>query len=777
MKFSWKMILLQFLASICLSLICVLNVQALVETGWPMGTPNEPRNEDDIFINFEEGIDQIEIESTIPSLQFTTTGGLNWQYADARTGQYNVYPDGQYAINGNVIAWLGVNGDSGRIDFLGGGATYCSVLVSTYSGVVLEAYNSEDELIETSGWAQNNLDTGTFTRLTVDAPEGETISYILIHDTGNYWIMDDLCTDANKAVIPVPGRSVGNHDDKFDIVFIPDEDYGTADDIDTWLPTFLSHINDQIDDRLGGAAPVTGNLSKFNFYYTRMQGTASSKTLPDNLTLLAPFADAFVIFHTGVFGDSCRMTSPSIYGAEGEISAATHDGRSFIHESGHGIFGLADEYDGPTPYFQPDPMPNIWDTEELATQDATSEGWATNNIWEFTSRDGGWWRLDSNDYIMVDGTHFNNGWGEAGERRVQWVLDQFSSNDSAESTMASAEAEAASPTEKSIWMNIYVSNGVFNLIDESLVLDSPPNYLPGNKPFVIKVYSTGGSLLGEFGINDPRIILGEPGYDGPTFLDETSFSMVVPYFNVGGRVDLVDAKTETTVLSVDISQYVSTVDLPPVVSMTSPPPGAAIQDGVTFIATVTDESGIDSITFSIREDDGGNGIDVGFENLIPDYDPGIGIATLVFDTLQLPDGNYLVTISATDDSGNNTTITVPYSIRNWAVVELLPATPENKAGRTMPIKFTLMVSEAVDPSQPFVYNDDLMIKIYDTNDPNNILQTSVFGDKSTDYRIDELQALYITNFKTSKIPEEYTVDICRSTDFLVGSFTFETVKK
>ena len=95
----------------------------------------------------------------------------------------------------------------------------------------------------------------------------------------------------------------------------------------------------------------------------------------------------------------------------------------------------------------------------------------------------------------------------------------------------------------------------------------------------------------------------------------------------------------------------------------------------------------------------------------------------------------------------------------------------------MPIKFTLMVSEAVDPSQPFVYNDDLMIKIYDTNDPNNILQTSVFGDKSTDYRIDELQALYITNFKTSKIPEEYTVDICRSHDFLVGSFTFETVKK
>ena len=112
----------------------VPTVHATVEDGWPAGTPNTCRNSDDFFLNFETGIDDIEIESTIPSMEFTNTGGLNWQYADVRTEEYNVYPYGTqaYETNGNFFAWLGTTGDEGRIDFLGGGASYCSVLVSTH---------------------------------------------------------------------------------------------------------------------------------------------------------------------------------------------------------------------------------------------------------------------------------------------------------------------------------------------------------------------------------------------------------------------------------------------------------------------------------------------------------------------------------------------------------------------------------------------------------------------------------------------------------------------
>lgn len=752
----------------------VPTIQATVEENWPAGQANTPRNPDDFFLDFESGIDEVEIESTIPSMRFTSTGALNWKYGDIRTEKYNVYPYGGawYETNGNFFAWLGTLGDQGRIDFLGGGASYCSVLVSTGSGLTLDAYDSDDTLIATSGWAVPNTGTRTFTRLTVDAPSGETIAYVLVHDTGNFWLIDDLCTDANKAVIPVPGRDIGSHSDKFDIVFIPDNDYGSAADIDTWLPTFLDHIDDQLDLRLDGAAPVTGNLCKFNFYYTKRQGVASSKTLPADLTLVAPFADSFVIFHTAVFGDSCAMSTPSIYGAEGEISAATQNGRSFIHESGHGLFGLADEYDGcSTTYFQPDPMPNIWATETLGEDDATSEGWDPDDIWKFTDCQDDWWKLGTTEYIMFDGTRFAYGWGVPGERRIQWFLDQFPACAAGEASFASAPL-----AEKSIWLNIQVSADVFTLIDESFVVDSPPNYLPRRHDFVVKVFSNGGELLGEYEINDPRRIIAESDYTGPTWIDSANFQLIVPYFDSCGRVDLTESATGSVKLSVDISQYATV--FPPVVSMVSPPSGAALQDGVTFVASVTDESGVASVTFSIREDDGNTGIPIGFEDLVPAYNSTTGVANLTFDTLQLPDGHYLVIVSAEDIDGNSTTIVVPYSIRNWAVVELLPSSAEYRSGRTMPVKFSLRIAAAVDPEMSFVYKEELEIRIYKSSDPGNILQTSLFGDTFTDYRIDSLAELYITNFKTAKEPAEYTVEIWRtSKNFLIGSFTFETKRK
>ncbi len=75
------------------------------------------------------------------------------------------------------------------------------------------------------------------------------------------------------------------------------------------------------------------------------------------------------------------------------------------------------------------------------------------------------------------------------------------------------------------------------------------------------------------------------------------------------------------------------------------------------------------------------------------------------------------------------------------------------------------------------YNEDLEIIIYKSSDPDTILQTSYFGDGAADYRIINTSELYITNFKTLKQPAEYTVEVRRiDTDFLIGSFTFKTVK-
>jgi hypothetical protein len=218
---------------------------------------------------------------------------------------------------------------------------------------------------------------------------------------------------------------------------------------------------------------------------------------------------------------------------------------------------------------------------------------------------------------------------------------------------------------------------------------------------------------------------------------------------------------------------------PPEVSIKVPISGAALQDGVTLTADASDLSGVAQVYFYVREPGGVDGTPIGYEDLAATFNTATDKWEYTFDTTQLPDGYYIVLAKAVDFYDNEGwSEVVSFSIRNWAVVELLPASENNKAGRTMPVKFALRVAESVDPEQPFVYNEELEIRIYNAADPDTILQSSQYGDTSTDYRIDKVGELYITNFKTRKRPAEYMVEIWRpnANDFLVGSFTFETMK-
>lgn len=141
-------------------------------------------------MDFEDGVDKQVIRSRIPGLEFSTTQGYDWVYGDWRTGQYSgPYPKGSYFSNGNFFAWLGPNQGAGRIDLAGATASYLSIWTSTYSGVTMDAYDAQNNLLANSGWASNNLNTGRMTKLTVTAPN---IAYVVIHDTGNYWLIDDL---------------------------------------------------------------------------------------------------------------------------------------------------------------------------------------------------------------------------------------------------------------------------------------------------------------------------------------------------------------------------------------------------------------------------------------------------------------------------------------------------------------------------------------------------------------------------------------------------------
>jgi len=221
-------------------------------------------------------------------------------------------------------------------------------------------------------------------------------------------------------------------------------------------------------------------------------------------------------------------------------------------------------------------------------------------------------------------------------------------------------------------------------------------------------------------------------------------------------------------------------DAPCVVQVIVPGVDQALQDGVTLTAEAHDEDGVDALYFYLREPNDGNGVPIGYEELPATLNGVTGQWELPFDTTLLPDGYYVILAKAVDTYGNvGWSEVVPFSIRNWAVVELLPASKQYRAGRTMPVKFSLRIAEAFDPAMPFVYNEQLEIRIYKVGRRNNtLMQTSTYGDTSTDYRISTEEELYITNFKTDKRPAEYLVEIWRlSKNFLIDSFTFETARK
>ncbi len=208
------------------------------------------------------------------------------------------------------------------------------------------------------------------------------------------------------------------------------------------------------------------------------------------------------------------------------------------------------------------------------------------------------------------------------------------------------------------------------------------------------------------------------------------------------------------------------------VSVQIPTQGESLQDTVTLQASAP---GASKVYFSIRTPSGAAGAPIGFDDMPASFNSVSGYWELAFDTTQIPDGYYIIFAKAIGASGDQViSEIVNFSINNWSEITLLPATTTNNAGRTMPVKFSIVISVSVDPQRPFVYNEDLEIRIYDSAHPSDILQISHYGTKSTDYRIDDATRLYITNFKTSKTPATYAVEIWRK-GLLIGTFNFSTM--
>jgi hypothetical protein len=167
------------------------------------------------FMNFEEGLGNDGGNITgIPGVTFTNSDGLNWLYADILNGSYNAhsidtgYGSGSYQMYGYVSAWLGTSGNWGRIDFTDKNGTWFQTGVTSSTAFTVEAYNAADVVIATATLAAGNLNQPDMAWLRVDAPIGQNISYVKVHDSDNFWTVDNMTGDMAGGPVPIPGGLV-----------------------------------------------------------------------------------------------------------------------------------------------------------------------------------------------------------------------------------------------------------------------------------------------------------------------------------------------------------------------------------------------------------------------------------------------------------------------------------------------------------------------------------------------------------------------------------------
>ena len=159
------------------------------------------------FVDFEYLTEGSVLGDVVPGVRFTTTSGYDWRVGRFSSGNYNgKYPYGSYTSEGDAFAWMGPAQGSGIITTTVGKASYFSFMTSTYSGVTVDAYDEYGNFLESSGWATNNLNTGTMDRLVIHRQMAD-IRYVVVHDAGDYWLLDSMVTDAPGVENPVPEPS------------------------------------------------------------------------------------------------------------------------------------------------------------------------------------------------------------------------------------------------------------------------------------------------------------------------------------------------------------------------------------------------------------------------------------------------------------------------------------------------------------------------------------------------------------------------------------------
>jgi hypothetical protein len=367
----------------------------------------------------------------------------------------------------------------------------------------------------------------------------------------------------------VPVINYGDSDGKIDIVFIPSEEYATVGGNElgvsavdsrgnrTRLPVqWRTDIMNLINNSYYQDAKISayGNKHKINFWYLTRYADFTpvcpsdpniacseicERSAPSGWQEDCPAASLGAIVHL----DRCRDFS------RGDVFSAENTSiGTFLHESGHGVFGLADEYDdGPdcwTHYFRSDPYPHIFRTEYGCLNNAAFP----SSCYEFTDCQLGWWKAQPEDTMMncCPGMGYPNvvcQWGMDAEPQVQYILDQYVDPPPLE-------------TRKAIVGYFHHYGDRVEMTDVSIVYgDSPERPLALDGLKVVSLNSV-AEVVNEFTIRDPRYVHFDYPH-GAKWLDEADFTVVLPFIDDINTLEVYVVESAELLAGFNLSGYIS----------------------------------------------------------------------------------------------------------------------------------------------------------------------------------------------------------------------------
>jgi hypothetical protein len=148
---------------------------------------------------------------SVSGLVFSTTSGGSMRFADINSGWYSAtsdngktYEDGKFLLSGNVAGCVANTSDQGRIGFAYSSASWLTVGYTSEYEFVMEAYDASGTFLTSATGAANTKAPGVtgLAYLTVSSPG---ISYVVLHDHGRYWMIDNVTSDASA---PEPASCV-----------------------------------------------------------------------------------------------------------------------------------------------------------------------------------------------------------------------------------------------------------------------------------------------------------------------------------------------------------------------------------------------------------------------------------------------------------------------------------------------------------------------------------------------------------------------------------------